>query len=92
MIGAQVWSADGNPAYTNAEDAGIDFKIQGEYEGTVDADGSRWGVHVIALGDGKFRSCGVFQGGLPGNGWQPGNETNAMDGKLDGDIAVFDAR
>jgi hypothetical protein len=82
-------SADGNPAYTDAAAGGVDYKIQGEYSGTVAADGSRWGAQVIALGDGKFRCVGYF-GGLPGDGWVPGGETNSSDGKLQGEVAVFD--
>ncbi|MCA9168783.1 MAG: DUF1080 domain-containing protein [Planctomycetales bacterium] len=84
-----VRAADGNPAYTDPAAAGIDYKIQGEYQGTVAADGSRWGAQVMAMGDGKFRCVGYF-GGLPGDGWKRGDETNTADGKLQGEVAVFD--
>ena len=52
---------------TAQEDA--DYKIQGEYAGTVNDEGeTKFCVQVIALGKGKFSGVG-YQGGLPGNGW-----------------------
>jgi hypothetical protein len=90
MVGASLRGADENPAYSDPEKAGVDFKIQGEYEGVTDADGARWGAQIIALGDGKFRSVG-YQGGLPGNGFQPGSEIHTADGKLENNTAVFES-
>lgn len=84
-----VHAKDGAPAYTDPAEAGADFKFQGEYLGTVDADGSRWGAQVIALGKGKFRVVG-YSGGLPGDGWSAGGEVNKSEGKLSGDAIVID--
>ena len=77
-----TFAKDNHPAYTNAKEAGVDFEIQGEYVGSVAEDGGRrWGAQVIALGDGKFRAVGLL-GGLPGDGWQRGDESNVVDGTL----------
>jgi hypothetical protein len=50
------------PTYTDPKEAGPDFVTQGEYV----AD--KFGVQVVALGDGKFQVV-VLAGGLPGDGW-----------------------
>ncbi|GAB4136912.1 MAG: hypothetical protein Tsb009_04190 [Planctomycetaceae bacterium] len=70
-------------AYLTAKEAGVDFAIQGEYEGEIATeDGNqRIGVQVIALGDGKFRAVG-FPGGLPGHGWT-GDEKINGEGSLE---------
>jgi hypothetical protein len=71
--------------FTDAESAGVDYQIQGEYVGQVDAD--TWGAQVIALGEGTFRSVG-YPGGLPGAGWN-GSEPVQVSGGLQDGMAVF---
>ncbi len=63
--------------FTDPESAGIEYKLQGEYEG------SKWGAQVIAMGDKKFHAV-FLPGGLPGAGWDAVNRyecEGAMDGE-----------
>ncbi len=79
--------ADGNPAYTSASEAGVDYTMQGEYAGT-DVEDHKWGAQVIALGDGQFDVIG-YLGGLPGDGWKRGDEQKRGKGALkDGKVQV----
>ena len=69
--------------------ADADFAIQGEYEGRL--DDQKCGVHVVALGDGKFDIVG-YHGGLPGAGWDGNRDTLVRGtGQRDGRTAVFHA-
>ncbi|MFO0913470.1 MAG: DUF1080 domain-containing protein [Pirellulales bacterium] len=95
VVGCLVWvlglgtaCAQRGGTFTDEAAAGLDYQIQGEYAGTIDADGTRWGGQIIALGDGKFHAVG-FPGGLPGDGWDPSNQKQEVDGQLDGKQAVF---
>lgn len=83
-------AADGQPAYTSAEEAGPDFELQGEYLGQVKTDegNATVGVQVIALGDGKFRAVG-YEGGLPGQGWDRTKTKLSADGALENGIVTF---
>lgn len=70
------------PTYLTVETAGPDFPLQGEYA----AD--KLGANVIALGNDSFRLV-LFQGGLPGDGWDKSPKTE-LEGKRHGDIVAFE--
>jgi hypothetical protein len=86
LVAGQVLAADDNPAFTNVAEAGPDYAVQGEYVG--EAGDHKWGAQVIALGDGKFELVG-YEGGLPGDGWQRGDETKEALGERAGDEVKF---
>jgi hypothetical protein len=76
-------------AFTDPAEAGVDFEIQGEYAGEFsagDAGDAKFGMQVIALGDGKFNGVAYF-GGLPGDGWDGFSRLEAS-GEMDEDGTV----
>jgi hypothetical protein len=80
------------PAYDDPEQAAKadpDFLIQGEYAGVIPSDDGerKFGIQVIALGEGKFQAVG-YHGGLPGDGWE-GGEKFRKDGQRQGDEVTF---
>lgn len=66
-----------------------DFAIQGEYEGELgdQDDKQKWGLQVIALGDGKFKAV-AYSGGLPGAGWNKEGKVEVEGSSADG-VATF---
>ena len=93
FVVASAWCVtDRSPVVNAADSKGIaaitvaeaqkdpDFAIQGEYEGQLGGqdDKQKWGLQVIALGDGKFHAV-AYAGGLPGAGWDK-NEKVEVDG------------
>ena len=73
------------PTFMDPQKAGVDYKLQGEYEGTAGA--TKWGAQVIAMGDGKFHA--VFEpGGLPGTGWDAKTRYES-EGELAGETVTL---
>ena len=87
LVGSVAMGAEKAPAVT---DPGVaakdpDFKIQGEYSG--DIGDQKWGVQVVALGEGKFHAVG-YRGGLPGDGWDEDRKLE-RDGQLENGEVAF---
>jgi len=76
-------------AFTDPDEAGPDFEVQGEYVGKKKGSGGekRWGVQVIARGAGKFEAVG-YPGGLPGDGWNGKTKKRAKGETKDGVTAL----
>ena len=86
-------AADDKATYATPEAAADnpDFAIQGEYKGDgVDGNGNTVpaGVQIVALGKGMF-SATVFQGGLPGDGWDKDTKWNYTGKRRGEDKAAF---
>lgn len=79
-------------AATSVEEAGPDFLIQGEYSGTLgeDSDPLKYGVQIIALGNGAFKAVG-YPEGLPGDGWNQEMKVTA-EGVKSGNIIRFESQ
>jgi len=76
--------------FTDPAKAGPDFAAQGEYVGQIDTGSGevKFGVQIIASGDGKFHGVG-YPGGLPGEG---GNQQEKLegDGQMKDGVPTFD--
>lgn len=88
MAGCLAAAERENTTFTDPKEAGVDFKLQGEYLGEHGTGGekTKLGVQVIALGNGKFRAV-AYVGGLPGDGWSRWGEKYSGEGELkDGQV------
>lgn len=79
------------PQYTDPKDTDADFRFQGEYVGelSLPQGKTKYGVQIVALGNGAFRAVGYW-GGLPGAGWD-GSERRSVDGQRKAESVVFEA-
>ena len=92
LVSTVTSAADqGKRAYTDAESAGEAFRIQGEYKGQIDTDEGpkEVGGQIIALGKGKFHIIG-YMAGLPGEGWNRGDETPTFDAESENGKLSFE--
>jgi hypothetical protein len=89
LIATLLVAAD-QDGVTDAAKADADYALQGEYSGTLrTGEGDKkFGIQVIALGEGKFQFRGYF-GGLPGDGWDK-SEAKTSEAQRDGDMIKID--
>ena len=71
-------------AFIDADKAGPDYQIQGEYTGDVPGNGP-FGMQVVAEGDGKFM-LRALKGGLPGDGWDGSTQHRFTGKRTDGKV------
>jgi len=69
--------------YLEPEDAGIDYRLQGEYR----ARGASVAAQVISSGRGAFRAV-LLGGGLPGEGFD-GETRHIAEGRREGETVAF---
>ncbi len=84
LIAAASSSAARGLETADPSEVDADYAIQGEYTGTLN-DGTKIGVQVVALGEGKFRAA-VHFGGLPGDGWDQGERLQIDGERVDGKL------
>ena len=88
--GAEPQQTAASPAaVTDPAQAGHDFAVQGDWVGTAPYKGKdvKYGVQIIALGEGKFHGIGYY-GGLPSDGWDTKTKLEA-DGQTQDGVTVF---
>lgn len=82
-------AAKPDPTWTDPQPAARedpDFTLQGEYG--WDTSGQAWGAQVVALGNGRFDAY-LLEGGLPGCGWERGQQRMQVSGTRQGATVSF---
>lgn len=66
------------------------FAVQGEYTGEVRSGGRkvRYGIQVIALGEGRYRAV-VHRNGLPGEGWKKQDRLGSAESEVVDGVITF---
>ena len=91
VLALQSLAQEKRVAVTDPAKADVDFAVQGEYSGELETNDGRvkWGIQVIALGDGKFEGV-AYRGGLPGDGWDRASRIRAS-GQTEGGKTMIKA-
>src|SRR5262249_47314955 len=90
VLAVTALAQDKPPAITDPAKADADFAVLGEYVGELNGEDGKpvkFGVQVVALGNGRFRALG-YKGGLPGDGWDKGKKIEA-EGQTKDDATSF---
>jgi hypothetical protein len=90
---AQPQTDDKKPAVVSIDpnQTDEDFTFQGEYVGALGMGDQteKYGLQIIALGNGKFKSVG-YHGGLPGDGYNGEEPVRSVaEGTRNGDQVIF---
>jgi hypothetical protein len=93
IVLATSWVQAKGPKISEPSKVDKDYAIQGEYSGTLAADGDKvkLGVQVIAQGQGKFQAV-VYDGGLPGDGWNKEKDLERINAAAQDGQVIFKAK
>ena len=93
IVLANSWVQAKGPKISEPSKVDKDYAIQGEYSGTLAADGDKvkLGVQVIAQGQGIFQAV-VYDGGLPGDGWNKEKDLERINAAAQDGQVIFKAK
>ena len=91
VVNASVVRAEKAPAADPKKvQADPQFAVQGEYTGEVRSGGRRvrYGIQVIALGEGRYRAV-VHRNGLPAEGWKKEDRLGSTESETVDGVVTF---